>query len=204
MPEFLVEYTYTTSPKLKETDLKMTKQEFVEKHRLSDAKVIDPLYHLMILSSVARGLEEFLGANFAGAAKVSSRVNSGKCVLICTEYFSMFFKQLLADIYGRVFLKIHIEAAEGSAVISISSDETIPLTFEESRALIKLARNAGMEIYPEEKEIRLTIEYTDAGLHSIYAISASHSIRTMLAKLNEIFYCGEPMTLTPKESKKKR
>ncbi len=182
----------------------MNKQEFIEKHGLSDAKVIDPLYHLMILSSVSRGLKEFLNTNFGGALEVSERVNSGKCVLICTEYFSMFFKTLLTDIYGRVFLRIHIEAAESGAVISILSDEAIPLTFEESCALIKLARNAGMEIYPEEKEIRLTIEYTDAGLHSIYAISASHGMRTMLAKLNEIFYCGEPMSLTSKESPKQR
>ena len=182
----------------------MNKQEFIEKHGLSDAKVIDTLYHIMIISSVSRGLEEFLGANFSGAVEVSSNVSSSKCVLICTEYFSMFFKTLLTDIYGRVFLKIHIESAENGAVIRISSDEVIPLTFEESCALIKLARNAGMEIYPEEKEIRLTIEYTDAGLHSIYAISASHSMRTILAKLNEIFYCGMPMTLTPKEAPKSK
>lgn len=182
----------------------MNKQEFINKHKISDARVIDPLYHLLIFSSVSRGLEEFLNSNFAGALEVSSRVNSGKCVLICTEYFSMFFKQLLTDIYGRVFLKIHIEAAEKGAVISIASEDAIPLAFEEGCALIKIARNAGMEIYPEEKEIRLTLEYTDAGLHSIYAISASHSMRTMLAKLNEIFYCGEPMTLTPKDAPKQK
>ncbi len=180
----------------------MNKQEFIENHRLSDAKVIDPLFHLMILSSVSRGLEEFLRANFCGAVEVSSDVNSGKCVLICTEYFSMFFKMLLTDIYGRVFLKIRIEAKEDHATISITSDEAIPLTFEESCELIKIARNAGMEIYPEEKNIMLTVKYTDAGLHSIYAISAATGMRTMLAKLNEIFYCGEPMSLTAKEAPK--
>lgn len=180
----------------------MNKQEFQNHYKLSDATVIDPLSHLLFISSLSEALEEFLHSNFRGAIEVHSSSLPSKCVLICTEYFSMFFKKLLCFVYGRVLLQVGFESSGSQAVITVSAEEPIPLSFEESCELIKLARNAGMEIYPEEREIRLTVDYSDAGIRSIYAISSAHGRRVMLSKLCEIFFSGIPMEENAPEEQK--
>ena len=74
--------------------------------------------------------------------------------------------------------------------------EDIPLTDTELRFLIKTARNAGMDIYPYKDRIELYIPFSKAALLRIYAISVGDGKRIMLNKLNEIFFCGAPITIT--------
>jgi len=59
------------------------------------------------------------------------------------------------------------------------------------RSIIKAARNGGMKIYFEDDKIRLTLTFSDAAIRRVYAISVIDGRNIMLAKLSEIFFCGE-------------
>lgn len=172
----------------------MKKQEFCKKYNFASGVVIDPKCKLFFASSISDSLVEFLNDRFRGAIDVSSNVNTNRQILVSPEFMAMFFKRLLSDIYGRIYLRMLIESDQSCLTMKISYDGELPLSFEEMCLLIKTARNAGMEIYPEDREITLVIDYADTSRHYVYA-SVSDSKRRMLSKLNEIFFCGEPMII---------
>ena len=175
-------------------DKKMNKQEFSNKYKFGNSPVIDPKCNLFFACAISDALVEFLNDQFTGAIEVSASVKTSRHILICPEYMAMFFKRLLTDIYGRVYLKVLIESDQKYMTITISSDSPLPLSYEEMSLLIKTARNAGMEIYPTESEILLVIDFSSTARHYVYAPSADSKLR-MISKLNEIFFCGEPMKI---------
>ena len=52
-----------------------------------------------------------------------------------------------------------------------------------------------MEIYPENRKIKLTLSFARAASHRVYAVSVGDGRRIMLGKLGEIFYCGTTRTV---------
>ena len=122
-------------------------------------------------------------------------VISAEAVLVSAEYAAYFFKMLLTYVYGRVFLNIDVSSDRRGLVMLITTDEDMPLTDPELRFLIKTARSAGMEIYPEKRRIKLTLSFAKAASLRVYAVSVSDGKRVILAKLNEIFYCGTVRTV---------
>ena len=166
----------------------MNKQEFIKQYKLSDAVPIDPSSKTITGAAFAEAISEFINDNFRGIAEVGADIKSTGSVMICAEYTAFYFKTLLSFLHGRVYLNIKIFEDNDALRISISSDDDMPLTFEESNYLIKLARNAGMEIYPEGKEIKLSLLYSDAARHGVYAISVADGKRVLLGKFYEIFF----------------
>ena len=166
----------------------MTKQDFVKKYKLSDTAPIDPSSKSIKGEAFAEAIREFLNENFRGICEVKTDIKSSSSVMICAEYTAFYFKTLLSFLHGRVFLNIRIFEDNDSLRISITSDEDMPLTFDEGNYLIKMARNAGMEIYPDKKEIRLTLSYSETAVHGVYAISAADGKRVLLGKFCEIFF----------------
>ena len=168
----------------------MDKNSFANNYLLSDAVPVDPTLTVISAEELALAIEEFINERFRGIAKVTIVPGISQSVLVCTEYMAFFFKQLLAEIYGRVFLNISISSEENRLSIFISCEEDIPLTDVQMRSIIKAARNAGLNIYPDRRLIKLTLSYADAALRRIYAISPHDGRQIMLSKLCEIFYCG--------------
>ena len=166
----------------------MNKQEFIKLYKLSDAVPIDPSGKTIKGAALAEAISEFINDNFKGVARVDADVKSTGSVMICAEYTAFYFKTLLSFLHGRVYMNMQILEDDHSLQIIISTDEDMPLTFEERRYLIKLARNAGMEIYPEGKEIKLSLLYSDAARHGVYAISVADGKRVLLGKFYEIFF----------------
>ena len=112
-------------------------------------------------------------------------------VLVSAEYIALFFKMLLAEIYGRCFLNISLSNDNDNLTILIEPDSPLPIDDSQMRSIIKAARNGGMKIYFEDDKIRLTLTFSDAAIRRVYAISVIDGRNIMLAKLSEIFFCGE-------------
>ena len=180
----------------------MNKANFYIEYNLSNATPQTPTLELMMANGFSDAIEEFINERFCGVAKVSKSGISKDSILCSAEYTAYFFKTLLADVYGRVFLDISILSDDKQLTILISHDEPLPLTDKEMRNIIRLARNGGMQIYPSENQIRLTFSFADAALRRIYAINPRDSRSVMLFKLGEIFHCGA-ICFTAKEKNDK-
>ena len=171
----------------------MRKDVFILNHQIADAYPIDPSSKILQAGEFAKALDDFLGSKFCGCVSVSLDSFSTESILVCADYVAYFFKLLLCDIYGRVFLKLSFSNGEKGLIINIFCDEELPLCDDELRLLIKTARNAGMEILPKSQEIQLTLRYQSTYEHKVYALSISKTRKLMLDRLNEIFYSGEPI-----------
>jgi hypothetical protein len=168
----------------------MDKKEFFDRYQISKAFVQSPDLDVISSDGFGAAIEEFINGKFGGIARVHREYYLSNPILACTEYTAFFLKTLLCDIHGRVFLNINISADERYLTILVSADKPLPLTDGEMRDLIRLARNAGMQIYPESCALRLTFSYADAALRRVYAINPKDARRLMLYKLGEIFHCG--------------
>ena len=111
--------------------------------------------------------------------------------MVCTEYVAYFFKTLLSEIYGRCFLNIAMSSSPTHLSIDVEADGALPLDDRQIRNLIRLARNARMNITVDESAIRLRLKFADDVRMRIYAISVNDGRRIMLGKLVELFYSGE-------------
>lgn len=174
----------------------MIKNEFISKYQFSDAVPMDPTLRTVPAEAFAEALEEFMNDRFRGIARVKTDIISAEAVLVSAEYAAYFFKMLLTYVYGRVFLNIDASSDRHGLIMLITAEEDLPLTDSELRFLIKTARNAGMEIYPDGRKIKLILKFSRAASHRVYAVSVGDGRRVMLGKLNEIFYCGSPCTVT--------
>ena len=168
----------------------MTKEEFIKDYKLSDAMPIDPTLVLISAAGYGDAVKRFINDEFRGIARVEGNLESQKYVFICTEYAAFFFKQMLADVYGRVLIDIKIKENKNHMEITLSSDEEIPLSERELRRLIKIARNAGMDFFIDGNTYRLTLAFVDTVTNRVYAISLYAGERFMISKLSEIFHCG--------------
>ena len=174
----------------------MLKNEFLEKYHLSDAVPMDPTAKTVPAEAFSAALEEFIEDRFRGIARVRTDTISAEAILVSAEYAAYFFKMLFTYVYGRVFLNIEIGCDRNGVNMLILADEDIPLTDSEMRFLIKTARNAGMQIYPDGRRIELALPFSKAAILRVYAISVGDGKRVILGKLSEIFYCGSPITVT--------
>ena len=166
----------------------MNRQEFIEKYKLSDSVPIDPSSKSISAIAFAEAIAEFINENFRGIADVGVNVKSNASVMICAEYTAFYFKTLLSFLHGSAYLNISIQDDKDAVRLTIKADKDMPLTFEETAYLIKIARNAGMEIYPDKDEFRLSLSYSEAASRGVYAISVADGKRILIAKFNEIFF----------------
>lgn len=171
----------------------MTKAEFIEQYKIKNALPFDPSKKALPAEGFAMALSDFLSERFRGAVIIEYGSVSARDILISAEYAAYFFKILLTDLYARQILTVRISSDEKNLTISVRADEPLLLTEGEWRDLIRLARNGGMEIYPEELGFRLTAGLSPAMIRRIYAVSVVDAKRVMLGKLSEIFFCGEPL-----------
>lgn len=171
----------------------MTKDDFIEKHGIKNALPLDPSKRVLPAEGFAMALTDFLSERFRGAVQIDCDSISAREILISAEYAAYFFKILLTDLYARQVLTVRISSDEKNLTISVRADEPLLLTEGEWRDLIRLARNSGLEIYPEEFGFRLTAGLSPAMIRRIYAVSVVDARRVMLGKLSEIFFCGEPL-----------
>ena len=194
---------------LKFGTFEMNKQEFIEKYNIRDALPIDPSLRVLPGEGFALGIEEFINERFRGVAKARATVSSYSGVLVCPEYVAMFFKTLFTEVYGRSFINISITSDNERLTLLIEPDEPLDLTDSQMRNLIRLARNGGMKIYPDDGKIRLTLLFSEAAIRRVYAISVGDGRSIMLSKMAEIFFSGElysdddkPRTSPPAPQKK--
>ena len=172
----------------------MTKQDFIDQYEIKDALPVDPSRRVIPADALYSALCDFLEERFRGAVYAKKEPATAQSVLICAEYLAFFFKTLITDVYGRVMLNIRAESDNNFLYLVIDADNELPLTESELRSLVRLARNAGMEIQPDKCSLRLSVEFSPAAVHRVYAITIADGRRIMLGKLNEIFYCGEPLS----------
>lgn len=170
----------------------MDKRDFISNFSISNAIPLDPSARSIPAEAFAGAIDEFLSDGFKGVVRVRTLDLPPKAIMVCSEYAAYFFKELLCAIYGRLFLEVTIGSADGGMAIDINFDEELPISEKEMRGLIKIARNAGMDISIRDRQIRLLLRYSDLMMHHVYAISVRDGRLAMLGKLREIFFCGEP------------
>jgi hypothetical protein len=168
----------------------MDKIEFNSTYSISDAAPRNPAHEILSADGFATAIEEFINEGFGGIAHVDSDVYSGSSVLCCTEYVAYFFKTLLADVYGRVFIEIKINIEKDHIKILIEPSEPLPLKDEEIRNLVRIARNAGFKTLFLDGKFHLKLNFSDAAMRRVYAISPRDGRHVMLYKMGEIFHCG--------------
>ncbi|MBO7196172.1 MAG: hypothetical protein J6V80_02455 [Clostridia bacterium] len=171
----------------------MNKNDFIIKHSIADARPIDPSRKTLPAEGFSLAIAEFLEYKFHGIVRVNLKPVSAQAILISAEYVALFFKELLTDVYGRVVLDVSVETIDRSLVITISSDEPIPIEDAELRRLIRAARNAGFSFCVGQNAFILTVEASPITIRRVYAISVVDSRRIMMGKFVEIFCHGELM-----------
>lgn len=169
----------------------MDKKAFIEQYNIRDAMPIDPSLRVLPAEGFAQAIEEFINDRFKGVVRASSTVSYLGGVLVSAEYVALFFKLLFSEIYGRQLLEVNITGDSEALTILIKSDSALPIADETMRKLIRVARNGGMQIFPDEDSIRLCLLYSDAAIRQVYAVSVKDGKRIMLARLSEIFFSGE-------------
>ena len=174
----------------------MTKKEFINQYEIKDALPIDPSKRAMPAEGFAAALKDFLEERFRGAIRVNSEKISSQYILISAEYAAYFFKILLTDIYARQMLELNLTSNEHNFIMTINADEPLLLEDRELRDLVRVARNAGMEIFPDDCSLRLVAELSPAMIRRIYAVSVIDSKQIMQSKLCEIFFSGEVLSNT--------
>lgn len=143
--------------------------------------------------------KDYLDNRFRGIMRVNIIDIKDKYLMVCPDYFAYFFRTLLSDIYGRAFLNIEFSVNKDKIQI-IADWENFELSDSQTRNLIRIARNAGFEIYPNEKCIKLSAECLESVVTQIYAISPDKGYSTILESICIIF--GE--TYKPRKSTKVR
>ena len=171
----------------------MQKQEFIESHKISDALPRDPSSKVVLATSFAESIDLFLDEYFRGSIVVENRTSSADWIAVTPEYAAHFFKTLLCYVYGRSLIKIVFSTTANNLVIDIESEVGFSLSDIEIRQLIKIARNAKMEISIEEKSMFLTLKYVNGTRQRVYALSFAEGKHNMLLKLGEIFFGGAPI-----------
>lgn len=175
----------------------MTKNDFIKQYKITDATPIDPSRKALPAAGFSSAIKEFMEEIFRGAAHVECDNIPSTPIFVCAEYAAFFFKALLTDIYGRVFVNIKITSDTKELSILIQADG-LPVTDSEMRDLIRLARNAGFRIMLEENAIRLRVEFSHVAIHRVYTVSIMDGKRIMLGKMVEIFCHGELLDPEPK------
>ena len=179
----------------------MDKIEFNSTYSISDAKPINPAHEILSADGFATAIEEFINEGFGGIAHVECDVYSGSSVLCCTDYVAYFFKTLLADVYGRVFIEIKINLEKDHLKIIVEPSDPLPITDEEIRNLVRIARNAGFKTLFIDGKFDLKLNFSDASLRRVYAVSPRDGRQVMLYKMGEIFHCGA-LHFTAKKKRK--
>lgn len=179
----------------------MKRAEFKERYKIEDAMPLEPGSRSMHASSFSEAIEEFINNNFRGVAEVTTAVKTNESVMVCKDYMAFYFKTLLSYIHGRVFLNILIESEEKRLVMRIDADEPLPLTYEEMNDVIRAARNARMQVYLSDNGMMLTLDYSAAARHRVYALSMRDGKGALLSAFGEIFFCPAPL---PKPTKRTR
>ena len=176
----------------------MQQTDYVKIHNILDAKPTDPSSKVLIAESFAAAIDEFLSENFNGSLKVTNNAKTTELILVTPDYAAYLLKSLLCFIYGRTFLTFEIRAEESGLVIDISAEDDLPLADAQLRQIIKIARNAQMDINISHRKITLTIKYTEGTKFRVYAIAFADGKHRMLFALNEIFFCGKRYTTVEK------
>lgn len=168
----------------------MDKKEFIKVNLISTRTPEKIQKHIYSTKAFAVAIKDFIEENFAALAEVKDDVDSNMSILISADFAAEFFKRLLTDIYGRIFLKIHIYTDEKKLRLIITSDSPFPLEYDETNDLIRTVRNAGFEVYPHDNGFSLAAPLSKEAALSVYAIPIRDGVIILKRKFNEMFYFG--------------
>ncbi len=166
----------------------MNYDDFFNEYKIGNASPTDPSRTLMHARAFGDTVREFIDSGFRGIAEVNVDVRSSECIMLTTDYASLFFRTLFTSVFGRVYLKIDIKELDGKVIIDVSSDEEIPLTKREMNTIIKTARNAGMTVMNIYGRITTALEFSKSEEYSVYAGDFFSGKRAMHAALCKIFF----------------
>lgn len=166
----------------------MTKKEFYEKYKFSDAMPLTPLKTLVTAYELADALDLFINEGFKGAAECDFSPLPHEKVLINLEYSGLFIKNLLSFVFGRTYLRFGFSSNREGISIEISGDEPLPLSYDETNILIRDARNAGFKVSLTERGFLLSLSFMDARAHFVYATDYLGGKRAIIGKLAEICF----------------
>lgn len=166
----------------------MNSTEFSAAHSITDAAPQRIKKNAFTTKAFAKCVKEFIEQNFAGLAEVECDIPVNLWILISSDYAAYFFKKLLTDIYGRIFLKISLLTDEKQLTITIKSDSPFPLDYYKTNELIRQARNAGCEILSADEGFVMTIPILKEASLSVYAIPVDHCAQIIKRSFNNIFF----------------
>ena len=154
---------------------------------ISDILPADPTYIPAGTRELIFATKDYLDDRFRGIMSVNIINIEDKFLMVCPDYFAYFFKTLLSYIYGRAFLKIEFSVNKDKIEIKADWEENFELSDSQTRNLIRIARNAGFEIYPEKNRIKLSAVCTESIVTQIYAISSDKGYAAIWTSICTIF-----------------
>ena len=160
----------------------------IKRRRISDTPPLDPTKELVSASVLATSSTEFINDNFKGAAEVACDNVTDESVVVSIEQAAYFLKNLTSSVFGRAYLKIRIYEAGDALAVTALTHSALPLSYDETNALIRVARDAGFSVSLCEYGFKMKLSYADARAAAVYAQQSLGGTRRILAKLAEICF----------------
>ena len=146
-----------------------------------------PQRTLIHSSTLTEAIVEFAESAFRGCISVELDGECDGLLLISEDQLALYFKELIAGIYGRANLNVKIHSGEEHLTIRFSP--TLPVSISQSEAgrLARLARGAGMSLELDGGEIRAYLDFVHDADFSIYALGVREAKALILSRLCEAF-----------------
>ena len=139
-------------------------------------------------SAVIGAVKDFIESEFPACAEVNADISCDEAIMISADYMALFWASLLRSVFGNAFLSIDIKTSEDGLTMSVSTDKPFSVSESEINRLIRIARNAGMDVTNSQKLFSAQIKFVSKKEYSVYAINVSTDKKIIISKLCEMFY----------------
>ena len=108
-------------------------------------------------------------------------------IMLSEDYLALLLKSLLRSVFGKAFLTIEIKSSADKLFISARTNKAIHIPEFEINKLIRIARNAGMEVEENPESFSANMNFVSEKEYSVYAVNFSRDKKIITSKLFEIF-----------------
>lgn len=161
-------------------------KDFFKKYKLGSAIPSDPTHREISALDFAVTIDKFICEHFRGLAKITYDSSLSGSLLVSTEYFAQFLKNLLTLFGGKEFIEISATTEESTLFLHLNLTVTKDMSLYDRPAIIKSARNAGFDVRTDTCGIVLFARLHRESFVGVYARRAAKE--KLSRSLNYIFF----------------
>lgn len=133
-------------------------------------------------------IDRFINENFRGLAEITWDLPRDVEIFVSIESFAMFFKDVIAFIFGRALLKMHFYHKFDKMYLKFDSVPKLKCKNEENYRFLKLARDVGFDIDWSKEEFLLTVDTTVKHRYSLYVPTVKDNAKKIEEIFENVFY----------------